>query len=151
MEDDRNLLSHKLNPKMNVFQKNYLIKNMKILQSIVFIPLTASILFLAEGVNPRSASARFIGSLHSGQRNYVDYNLGPGTYVLNASTILGDVDIRIYDATRRNLLLEAPNRIGNESFEFTVNHGGTFSIQYSMFGCINPLGACPVSLEVIRR
>lgn len=124
---------------------------MKLLRSIALVPLAFSTFFLVEGLAPRAANARFVGSLYSGQRSYVDYNLSPGTYVLNASTILGDVDIRIYDATRRTLLLEAPNKIGNESFEFTVNNRGTFSIQYSMFACVNPVGACPVSIEVLRR
>lgn len=133
------------------FRKTYPPKNMKFLRSIALFPLAFSAFFLAEGFNPRAAHARFFGSLYSGQRSYVDYNLSPGTYVLNASTILGDVDIRIYDSTRRTLLLEAPNRVGNESFEFTVSNGDTFSIQYSMFGCLNLLGACPVSIEVIRR
>jgi len=125
--------------------------NMKSLRSIAFVPLACLILFLLEGVNPRAANASFVGSLYAGQRGYVDYNLSPGTYVLNAATALGDVDIRIYDATRRTLLIEAPNQVGNESFEFTVYNGGTFSIQYSMFACINPLGACPVTVEVLRR
>lgn len=124
---------------------------MKFLRSIALFPVAFFVFALSEGLNPQAASARFVGSLYSGQRSYVDYNLGPGTYVLNASTILGDVDIRIYDSTRRTLLLEAPNRVGNESFEFTVSNGGTFSIQYSMFGCLNLLGACPVNVEVIRR
>ena len=124
---------------------------MKLLRSIALLPLSFFVFSLSEGFNPQAASARFVGSLYSGQHSYVDYNLRPGTYVLNASTILGDVNIRIYDSTRRTLLLEAPNRVGNESFEFTVSNGGTFSIQYSMFGCLNPFGACPVNIEVIRR
>jgi len=124
---------------------------MKFLRFIALVPLACSILFLVEGVNPRAAKASFVGSLYAGQRSYVDYNLSPGTYVLNAEAILGDVDIHIYDATRRTLLIQAPNRVGNESFEFTVSNGGTFSIQYSMFACINPLGACPVTVAVIRR
>ena len=125
--------------------------SMKFLRFIALVPLACSILFLVEGVNPRAAKASFVGSLYAGQRSYVDYNLSPGTYVLNAEAILGDVDIHIYDATRRTLLIQAPNRVGNESFEFTVSNGGTLSIRYSMFACINPLGACPVTVAVSRR
>lgn len=117
------------------------------------LPLACSVFLFLEGMNPREAKAEFVGSLHSGQNRYVDYTLSPGNYVLNASAFLGDVNIKIYDSTRRTVLLEAPNRFGNETLEFTVpsGGGGTYSIQYSMFACVNPLGACPVTVEILSR
>lgn len=106
-----------------------------------------------EGLNPREVKADFVGSLYAGQHGFVDYNLEPGRYVLDASAAFGDVDIRIYDSTRRTLLLEAENGGGDERLEFNIPNGSSrvISIKYSMFACINPFGACPVDVGVTRR
>lgn len=98
----------------------------------------------AEEVWPRS--------LYSQQHDWLAVNVsGPGTYTIEARTLLnaGDVDIELYDGFRETLIGEA-DAAGTDRLTFTVNRAGTYQLKYKMFACLNPFGPCAVSVELSR-
>lgn len=119
-------------------------------QFIGRISLACLAILAVEGINPRVAQAEWLQSLYAGQSAWASWNLGPGSYVLQAQTLLnlGDVDVEIYDATGQRFA--RGNALGSETIYFTVPQGaeGAFQVQYSMPFCVNPAGACAVDIQI---
>lgn len=99
------------------------------------------------GWNPQKAKAE--EALNPNQYAWVNYNLSPGNYTLEATSYWGDVDIEIY-GLNGELALRGRN-FGNESMSFTVYRAGVYGIKYSMPICLNPFGACDVDIEVLHQ
>lgn len=122
-------------------------------QFIGRISLACLALLAVEGFRPGAAQAEWLRSLYAGQSNWVSWELGPGSYVLQAQTLLnlGDVNVDIYDPTGQRFA--RGNELGGELIYFTVPQGGggTFQAEYSMRLCVNPAGACAVNIQIRRR
>ena len=108
--------------------------------------------FLLGGFATGEAKAEWYRSIYSGQHDWIDLRVNPGTYSVNASTLmdLGDVDIALYDSTGQNLLLEDTS-FGDARLVFTTSTGGHYKVKYSMFACVNPFGACAVEINTFSQ
>ena len=97
--------------------------------------------------SPQKAKAE--EALNPNQYAWVNYNLQPGSYLLEATSYWGDVDIEVYDLNGE-LALQGRN-FGNESMSFTIYRAGVYGIKYLMPICLNPFGACDVDIEVLQQ
>lgn len=117
------------------------------------VSLALFAVFCMEGLQPREVMAKLFRSLYAGQDDWVTWTLSPGSYILQASTILnlGDVDIEIYDTTGRRFA--TGKKLGSETIYFNVPQGaeGDFKIKYSMPFCVNPAGACAVNIDIFTQ
>ncbi|NJL23408.1 MAG: hypothetical protein HC895_25500 [Leptolyngbyaceae cyanobacterium SM1_3_5] len=122
-------------------------------QLVSWISLACLATLTVEAVNPRPANAQRVPSLYAGQSEWVSWDLTPGEYILEAQTVLnlGDVDVAIHDPTGRRFAQGTV--FGGEVIAFTVNPGGqgTYRVRYSMPMCVNPLGACAVTINLRRQ
>jgi hypothetical protein len=120
--------------KMNNFQK-------RVSVAVTAIPLVLCSIFVQD------AKADMFRSLSAGQENWINVTLDEGRHAIiaNSPGSLGDVDIYLYDTSGEYVMQS--NSFGTDRIDFTVNRGGTYYIKYKMSTCINPFGACNVSLD----
>ncbi len=107
---------------------------------------------LMEGLNPLAAKAEPVRPLYPGEANWATLTINrPGSYILEVSSALGDVDVELYDPTGRQFA--RGRRFGNETIFFNVPAGaeGVFRVRYSMPFCVNPLGACNVNINIYTQ
>lgn len=118
------------------------------LRTVSVAILTAPVML--GGLMGQAAKAGVYGPLDPGQYGWVQLNLSPGSYHVQAWTF-GDVDIALYNATGQVLYPVQPTEEGGyDNMYFNVDTNMTVQVRYSMEACLNPWGGCPVEINLYR-
>ncbi|OLP17023.1 hypothetical protein BST81_18790 [Leptolyngbya sp. 'hensonii'] len=113
------------------------------------VSLACLTIVLMERLDPLTAKAEAVRPLYAGGTDWVRLTINrPGGYILEATSVLGDVDVELYDTTGQRFA--RGKKLGNETIFFNVPSGaeGVFRVRYSMPICVNPLGACNVNINL---
>lgn len=103
---------------------------------------------LLVGITGREARANLYGPISPNQFNWVRFDVAPGNYRIEAST-LGDVDIALYDATRQNRYdINSTEGDGLDILRFYTSENITVQVKYTVYSCFNPWGGCYVDLKL---